>query len=52
MGNDRYDVEKIDIHDGPRTTKSCTEMMKPWCQEDLDSLEANGFQDGRVVGNG
>jgi hypothetical protein len=52
IGNDRYDVEKIGTHDGPRTTKSCAEMMKPWCQEDLDSFEANEFQDGRVVGNG
>jgi hypothetical protein len=52
IGNDRYDVKKIGTHDGPRTTKSCAEMMKPWCQEDLDSFEANEFQDGRVVGNG
>jgi vacuolar-type H+-ATPase subunit I/STV1 len=52
IGNDRYHVKKIGTHDGPRTTKSCAEMMKPWCQEDLDSFEANEFQDGRGVGNG
>jgi hypothetical protein len=43
IGNDRYDVKKIGTHDGPRTTKSCAEIMKPWCQEDFDSFEANEF---------
>jgi hypothetical protein len=40
IGNDRYDVKKIGTHDGPRTIKSCAEMMKPWCQEDLDGSES------------
>lgn len=30
LGNDRYGVQKIGDHVGPRTTQSAAEFMKPW----------------------
>lgn len=39
--NDRYDVKKIGIHDGPHTTKSSAEFMIPWPESGYDVFQVN-----------
>ncbi|KZC15090.1 hypothetical protein WN55_09928 [Dufourea novaeangliae] len=40
LRNDRYIVEKVGEHEGPRQTPSSAEFMKPWL-EDLDDLSTD-----------
>lgn len=35
--NERYDVVKVGIHEGPIKTSTCSEFMKPWIQCDTES---------------
>ncbi|KAK5650995.1 hypothetical protein RI129_002024 [Pyrocoelia pectoralis] len=35
--NERYDVVKVGIHEGPLRTSTCAEFMRPWIQEDINS---------------
>lgn len=54
--NSTYDVVKVGSHEGPGSTTTCAEFMKPWPtpfqDEDEEGLasETDCQQDGRVVG--
>lgn len=49
--NNTYNVERVGVADGPRTTTTCAEYMKPWCSSlSDDEFETNPSQEGRVVG--
>lgn len=50
--NNTYDVTKASNNEGPRTTTTCAEFMKPWSmREDDAEFETNSTQDGRNVGS-
>lgn len=45
--NERYDVVRVGIHDGPMRTSTCNEYMKPWIDNESES-ETDSGQDGRM----
>ncbi|XP_074034151.1 uncharacterized protein [Leptinotarsa decemlineata] len=45
--NERYDVLKVGIHEGPIKTSTCAEFMKPWVEYESES-ESDSAQDGRM----
>uniref|UniRef100_A0A6P7GWC2 Uncharacterized protein LOC114341525 n=1 Tax=Diabrotica virgifera virgifera TaxID=50390 RepID=A0A6P7GWC2_DIAVI len=45
--NDRYEVKKSGYHDGPQSTSTCAEYMKPWIDNCIES-ESDSEQDGRM----
>lgn len=52
--NDRYDVEKVGVGEGPRRTSTSANFMKPWHVQDDDDLDEFEdeivHQEGRDVG--
>lgn len=38
LRNNRYVVEKVGEHEGPRTTSTATDHMKPWVTDEEDDL--------------
>lgn len=42
--NDRYQLQKVGVHEGPNRTSSAADLMKPWIR-DIDSDSSSGTDD-------